>query len=165
MEQNIYLDKERLENSKNTTLALGDSLEISSLKDKVVELNKKQMEPGFWDDNDSAQKIINETNSYQKKIDQYDELNKLITDAEDLIELMEIEEDYSSYDDFRNLVEEIEKKTTEFKLNTLLNGEYDSHNAILSIHAGAGGTEAQDWASMLLRMYSRYAENKGFKIE
>ena len=83
MEQNIYLDKERLENSKNTTLALGDSLEISSLKDKVVELNKKQMEPGFWDDNDSAQKIINETNSYQKKIDQYDELNKLITDAED----------------------------------------------------------------------------------
>jgi len=165
MEQNIYLDKERLENSKNTTLALGDSLEISSLKDKVVELNKKQMEPGFWDDNDSAQKIINETNSYQKKIDQYDELNKLITDAEDLIELMEIEEDYSSYDDFRNLVEEIEKKTAEFKLNTLLNGEYDSHNAILSIHAGAGGTEAQDWASMLLRMYSRYAENKGFKIE
>lgn len=165
MEQNVYLDKERLENSKNTTKALGDSLEIDSLKEKVVELNKKQMEPGFWDDNEAAQKVINETNSYQRKIDQYDELNELITDAEDLIALMEIEEDYSSYSDFQNLVDEIEKKTAEFKLNTLLNGEYDSHNAILSIHAGAGGTEAQDWASMLLRMYTRYAENKGFKVE
>ena len=165
MEQNVYLDKERLENSKSTTKALGESLEIDSLKEKVVELNKKQMEPGFWDDNEAAQKVINETNSYQRKIDQYDQLNELITDAEDLITLMEIEEDYSSYADFQALVDEIEKETTDFKLNTLLNGEYDSHDAILSIHAGAGGTEAQDWASMLLRMYTRYAENKGFKVE
>ena len=103
MEQNVYLDKERLENSKNTTKALGDSLEIDSLKEKVVELNKKQMEPGFWDDNEAAQKVINETNSYQRKIDQYDQLNELITDAEDLITLMEIEEDYSSYSDFQAL--------------------------------------------------------------
>ena len=165
MEQNIYLDKERLENSKLTTKALGESLEIDSLKEKVVELNKKQMEPGFWDDNESAQKVIRETNSYQRKIDQYDKLNELITDAEDLITLMEIEEDYSSYSDFQGIVDEIEKEAAEFKLNTLLNGEYDSHDAILSIHAGAGGTEAQDWASMLLRMYTRYAENKGFKVE
>lgn len=165
MEQNIYLDKERLENSKETTKSLGKSLEIDSLKEKVIELNKKQMEPGFWDDNESAQKIINETNLYQKKIDQYDELKELIGDAQDLIDLMEIEDDYSSYTDFQDMVDEIERKTAEFKLNTLLNGEYDSHNAILSIHAGAGGTEAQDWASMLLRMYTRYAENKGFKIE
>jgi len=165
MEQNIYLDKERLESSKATTKTLGESIQIDDLKDKVKELNNLQMEPNFWDDNDSAQKVIKETNYYQNKIDQYEELKSLIEDAEDLITLMEIEEDYSSYEDFQKLVIEIEKKTSDFKLNTLLNGEYDSHDAILSIHAGAGGTEAQDWASMLLRMYTRYAENKGFKIE
>ena len=131
MEQNIYLDKERLENSKLTTKSLGESLEIDSLKEKVVELNKKQMEPGFWEDNESAQKVISETNSYQRKIDQYDKLIDLITDAEDLIALMEIEEDYSSYSDFQEIVDEIEKDTAEFKLNTLLNGEYDSHNNIV----------------------------------
>lgn len=165
MEQNVYLDKERLDNSKAITESLGESLQVEQLKEKVKELNKKQMEPDFWNDNESAQKVINETNSYQKVIDQYDELREMIIDAEDLIDLMEMEEDYSSYDEFKNTVDRIEKKADEFKLNTLLNGEYDSHNAILSIHAGAGGTEAQDWASMLLRMYTRYAENKGFKIE
>lgn len=159
------MDKERLEKSKELTKSLGESLEVDKLKDKVKELNKKQMEPDFWDDNDAAQKVINETNSYQKVIDQYTNLISSITDAEDLITLMELEDDYSSYDEFKNMVDQIDKNADEFKLNTLLNGEYDSNNVILSIHSGAGGTEAQDWAGMLLRMYTRYAENKGFKIE
>ena len=76
-----------------------------------------------------------------------------------------MEEDYSAYDEFKNQLNEIEKEANEFKLETILNGEYDGNDAVLSIHAGAGGTEAQDWAEMLLRMYTRYAERKGFSVE
>lgn len=139
--------------------------DLATLREKIKELNAQQMQPNFWDDNETAQKVIREQNIYQAKVNHYDELQSMITDAADFLELMELEEDYSSYGEFQTMVSAIEKKANEFKLDTLLNGEYDSHNVILSIHAGAGGTEAQDWASMLLRMYTRYAEQKGYKVE
>lgn len=122
------------------------------------------MEVGFWDDAESAQKVIRELNHYQSKLEKYKTLTKKIAEAEDLIGLMELEEDYTFYDDFINELEEIEKLSSDFKLETLLNGEYDSNDAIFSIHAGAGGTEAQDWANMLYRMYTRYCDKKGFKL-
>ncbi|WP_071027751.1 peptide chain release factor 2 [Peptoniphilus raoultii] len=165
MEQNIYLDKEKLEKANALNDALGLSIDIEGLRGKIKDLNKKQLESDFWDDNERAQKIIRETNSYQQKVDAYDEISSLIEDANDIITLMEIEDDYSAYDDLKKCIENIEEKVSDFKLQTLLNGEYDGNNAILSIHAGAGGTEAQDWASMLLRMYTRYAQNKNFKVE
>lgn len=139
--------------------------DLSSLKEKVEELNKKQLESGFWDDTQAAQKVIKEANYYSSKIDTYEELDKKINDAQDLIDLMELEEDYTFYDDFKRAVDNIEKASERFKLQTLLNGEYDNSNAVMTIHAGAGGTEAQDWASMLYRMYTRYAEKNGFKVE
>lgn len=165
MEQNIYLDKEKLENAISSLDELALSLDVNGLRDKIKELNKKQMEQNFWDDNEKAQKIIKELNSYQRKVNPYDEISDLIEDANDILLLMEMEDDYSSYDEFKKLILNIEKKVSEYKLETLLNGEFDENDAILSIHAGAGGTEAQDWASMLLRMYVRYATNKGFKVE
>lgn len=127
-------------------------------------LNDKQMEVGFWDDAESAQKVIREQNHYQTKITKYEVLLKKIEESRDLIELMELEEDYTFYEEFKESLEEVEKLSSDFKLETLLNGEYDSSDCILSIHAGAGGTEAQDWANMLYRMYSRYCEQRGFKI-
>lgn len=138
---------------------------LSELKEKVKELNKLQMEPDFWNDGQRAQKIIRESNHYNSKIEKYNKIMKLIESAEDYLTLMEIEEDYSAYDEFKNQLNEIEKEANEFKLETILNGEYDGNDAVLSIHAGAGGTEAQDWADMLLRMYTRYAERKGFSVE
>lgn len=123
------------------------------------------MEPDFWNDGQKAQKIIRESNHYNSKIEKYNKIMKLIESAEDYLTLMEIEEDYSAYDEFKNQLNEIEKEANEFKLETILNGEYDGNDAVLSIHAGAGGTEAQDWADMLLRMYTRYAERKGFSVE
>ena len=138
---------------------------LSELKEKVKELNKLQMEPDFWNDGQKAQKIIRESNHYNSKIEKYNKIMKLIESAEDYLTLMEIEEDYSAYDEFKNQLNEIEKEANEFKLETILNGEYDGNDAVLSIHAGAGGTEAQDWAEMLLRMYTRYAERKGFSVE
>lgn len=138
---------------------------LDKLKEKVKELNKLQMEPDFWNDGQKAQKIIRESNHYNSKIEKYNKIMKLIESAEDYLTLMEIEEDYSAYDEFKNQLNEIEKEANEFKLETILNGEYDGNDAVLSIHAGAGGTEAQDWADMLLRMYTRYAERKGFSVE
>lgn len=165
MEQNIYLDKEKLENAIATADQLALSLDVNALRQKIIDLNKKQMQPGFWDDNEKAQKVIKELNSYQNKVNPYDDIISLTEDANDLILIMEMEDDYSSYDELEKLIEDIEKKVEAYKLETLLSGEYDENDAILSIHSGAGGTEAQDWASMLWRMYTRYALNKGFKVE
>ncbi len=139
--------------------------DLAGLREKAKELEQKQLEPGFWDDTEKAQAVIKEHNHYNSRIEKYDTLNKKISDSEDLIDLMEIEEDFSFYEDFKKEIDTIEKLAQEFKLETLLNGEYDNSDAILSIHAGAGGTEAQDWAGMLLRMYTRYAEQRGFKVE
>ncbi|SHH31931.1 peptide chain release factor 2 [Anaerosphaera aminiphila DSM 21120] len=139
--------------------------DLPTLRTKIKNLNEKQMVEGFWDDSEKAQKIIREQNHYQSKVEKYDKLMKKISDEEDLLDLMEMEEDFTFYDEFRWELTSIEELSQSFKLETLLNGEYDSSDAILSIHAGAGGTEAQDWAGMLHRMYARYAEKKGYKIE
>ncbi len=138
--------------------------DLATLKAKVKELNEVQLEPNFWDDSTKAQKIVKEQNFLQSKIDKYEELKNRIDELEELLSMMEEEDDFDFYDSFKDDLEAMEKKAEDFKLETLLSGEYDNSDAILSIHAGAGGTEAQDWASMLLRMYTRYAEKKGFKV-
>lgn len=139
--------------------------DLAGRKERVKELEKLQLEPGFWDDAEKSQKVIGEMNSYKNKISKYDKITSLIDDAEALIVLMEEEDDFSFYDALKEDIEKIEKLSAEYKIETLLNGEYDDSNAILAIHAGTGGTEAMDWASMLYRMYTRYADKKGYKVK
>lgn len=139
--------------------------DLAGKKERVKELEKLQLEPGFWDDAEKSQKVIGEMNSYNNKISKYDKITSLIEDAEALIALMEEEEDFSFYDNLKEDIEKIEELSAEYKIETLLNSEYDNSNAILAIHAGTGGTEAQDWASMLYRMYTRYADKKGYKVK
>lgn len=139
--------------------------DLAGKKERVKELEKLQLEPGFWDDAEKSQKVIGEMNSYKNKISKYDKITSLIEDAEALIALMEEEEDFSFYDNLKEDIEKIEELSAEYKIETLLNNEYDNSNAILAIHAGTGGTEAQDWASMLYRMYTRYADKKGYKVK
>ena len=139
--------------------------DLAGKKERVKELEKLQLEPGFWDDAEKSQKVIGEINSYKNKISKYDKITSLIEDAEALIALMEEEEDFSFYDNLKEDIEKIEELSAEYKIETLLNSEYDNSNAILAIHAGTGGTEAQDWASMLYRMYTRYADKKGYKVK
>ena len=139
--------------------------DLAGKKERVKELEKLQLEPGFWDDAEKSQKVIGEMNSYKNKISKYDKITSLIDDAEALIALMEEEDDFSFYDALKEDIEKIEKLSAEYKIETLLNGEYDDSNAILAIHAGTGGTEAMDWASMLYRMYTRYADKKGYKVK
>lgn len=165
MEQNLFLDRGRLEAVEELVERLAKSIDIDGLKEKNRALTEKTMEPGFWDDSEAAQKVIREQNALKSRTDVYDELMEAMEESAVMLELMEEEDDFSFYDQFKKSLDAIEKKAHDFKIQTLLNGEYDTNNAILAIHAGAGGTEAQDWANMLLRMYTRYAEGKGYSVE
>lgn len=139
--------------------------DLDSLKDKVKDLEDKSYEQDFWDDSQKAQKIMQELKAINRKINEYQDLYEEISDLELMLDLIIEEESYDEYKEIKSLIDEVDKQSQEFKLSTLLSGEYDSNSAILSIHSGAGGLEAQDWAEMLLRMYRRWAESKEFEVE
>ncbi len=144
---------------------LRGALNLDGIKIKLDELEMKSTEPTFWDDPEKSQAILQQIGQYKATIQGYE---KLTTDHEDvltMIELAEESEDESMVDEVKELSESVKKSFEEQKLATLLTGEYDSSNAIVSFHAGAGGTEAQDWVSMLLRMYTKWADRHGFKTE
>ena len=128
-------------------------------------MEKESYTEDFWQDIDEAQKVMQETKGLKDQIREFEDLKNMIEDLEVLIELSIEEEDYNVYKEIREDFEKVSKEAEDFKLSTLLNGEYDKNNAILSIHSGAGGLEAQDWAEMLLRMYKRWADQKEFKVE
>lgn len=143
---------------------LADVLNIENSKIELEELRNKASEPGFWDDLDRSQKVLQKTKSIENKIES---LEKLSSQLEDLIALTELcieENDESSSDEISEGLESFKAKLESEKLATLLTGEYDNLNAIVTFHAGAGGTEAQDWAEMLYRMYNRWSERHDFKI-
>nr|WP_242971166.1 peptide chain release factor 2 [Caloramator fervidus] len=154
-----------IEPMKKILSEVGASLDIPKLKKEVEDLENKMQEPDFWNDIEKAQKIVQRAKALKDKIEKYENLLKRLDDLQVLIELCDEEEDYSHLDEIANERYDLEKKIEAFRIETMLSGEYDKNNAILSIHAGAGGTEACDWASMLLRMYTRWAESKGYKVE
>ena len=164
--QNLHLEEEKLNNIKKLVDGLGKSVEIDSLKERYKDLEKQNLAPSFWDDQENAQKVISEMSKIKNLIDDYDNLLELIENNEVYIELIkEDEDDEATADTLLAEMDILEKSANSFKISTLLNGEYDQNNAIFSIHSGAGGTEAQDWADMLYRMYTRYAESKGYSVE
>ncbi|WP_366247597.1 peptide chain release factor 2 [Terribacillus aidingensis] len=139
--------------------------DLDQKKARIAELEDLMLEPSFWDDQQGAQKIINESNVLKESVEGYE---KLVSQHEDLdvsFELVKEEDD----EDLRNELEEeivsMREAMDEFELLMLLSEPYDKNNAILELHPGAGGTESQDWASMLLRMYTRWAEKHNFKVE
>ncbi len=139
--------------------------DVENLREEVENLEKKTYEPDFWSDSESAQKVISKMKHAKSEVTLFDELITDIEDTEVLVEMVEESDDDDDYDELVKTLDNLEKRAHEFKINTLLSGEYDPMNAIISIHAGAGGTEAQDWADMLFRMYRRYAESKGYGVE
>ncbi len=123
------------------------------------------LEPNFWDDQQEAQKIINESNALKEMVNGYRELESQQKDLEVTYELAKEENDQELKEELEAELEGFTEKLNEYELQLLLNGPYDANNAILELHPGAGGTESQDWCSMLLRMYTRWGEKKGFKVE
>ncbi len=127
-------------------------------------LEHKSAEPGFWDNMEQAQKVTQRMASLKDKDQAYQKLVDRAGDCMALIEMGDEAEDLSLVDEAKEEIEAITGEIASMKLSTLLTGEYDRKNAIFTFHAGAGGTEAQDWAEMLFRMYNRWAERHGFKV-
>ncbi len=157
--------KINLTNLKPEIDDLAEALNLKSIDDELLELEKKQLSPNFWDDRENSQKILERIGVLKSKKSAYDNLVSLYEDTLTLIEIGDEEEDLSVLEEAQNEYESIKSKLESIKLSTLLSGEYDANNAILTFHAGAGGTEAQDWVEMLYRMYCRWGERHSYKVK
>jgi peptide chain release factor 2 len=122
------------------------------------------LEPNFWNDQQGAQTIINESNGIKAVVNEYNDLISTQENLEMTLELLREEPDAELQEELGNELVDFQQKMADFELQMLLSEPYDKNNAILELHPGAGGTESQDWGSMLLRMYTRWAEKRGFKV-
>lgn len=143
---------------------LAEALGLDEMRKEIATLEEQAAAPDFWDDMKNSQKILQKTATLKNKVAAYEKLNTDYEDALIMIELSNEEEDESMFPDCRESVDSVKKELDKQTLSTLLSGEYDSKNAILTFHAGAGGTEAQDWASMLVRMYTQWGTKNGYKV-
>lgn len=144
---------------------LGGLFDLDLKQEMIANYEEKMAAPDFWDDNEKAQAIIAEMNAVKSSVDQYLALQGEYDDIETMAELAEEEGDDSLAAEISESVAALVKKLEDFELQLLLSQPYDKMNAILELHPGAGGTESQDWGQMLLRMYTRWAEKRGFKVE
>lgn len=154
----------RLVSNKEELTDLKDALGYDRLKREIEELEMKSSAPGFWDNPEESQKIVQKTGKLKNTVELYDKSVALYEDLEVLIQMGDEEGDLSLIPEIETSIEELENSLASQRLQTLLTGEYDRNNAILTFHAGAGGTEAMDWVSMLVRMYTRWTERHGFKV-
>ena len=146
-------------------IELGNALKIESLKEKLAELEDRSSSPEFWSDQAKSGKILQEIKRLRDTIEEYDGLVRKHNETLELCEIAIDENDESFTDDILTAVKEIEEQKERMRIEVLLCGEYDANNAIVSFHPGAGGTEAQDWAQMLYRMYTRWGEKRGFNVK
>jgi len=154
----------KLESYKDELLALKEAIGYEQLKEQVEKLESQAAADGFWDDIENSQKVLQQTSRYKSKIQDYDRLCSLYEDAGVLILMGDEAEDLSLVDEAAEYINNFITDLSSQRLATLLTGEYDANSAILTFHAGAGGTEAQDWNEMLVRMYTKWAEPKGYKV-
>lgn len=138
--------------------------DLASLRALYVELIEQQRSDDFWTDMKSAQEINKKAKGVENKIQQYDRLDKSLEDAETMIELIQESDAREELELLSQELDSISEEVEQLRIKALLKGKYDNLNAILTLHAGAGGTEAQDWAEMLYKMYTRYAEKAGYSV-
>ena len=143
----------------------GIHFDVAAKEEKIAELEYKMGEPTFWDDAEKAQKINQELNDVKINVDKYKEIARKFDDVEVLLEMAMEEDDTGMEPEIKEEMKAIQERLDALELEVLLSEPYDANNAILELHAGAGGTEAQDWTQMLLRMYTRWAESHGFSVE
>lgn len=162
----ILLDEQklRLDAASSELRIARESLKLSDLENEKAELANRMEQPNFWDNIDEANKVNARVKAIDARLSRNERLTRQCEDIETLIEMAQESDDESLVLEINSELDDFEAKVEELKLETLLRGEYDSSNAVLSLHAGAGGTEAQDWVSMLYRMYTRYCEKHDFVI-
>ena len=156
--------KSSLSELKEKVIELGDSMHVEEMRAEAAELEKQTMVENFWADAEKSSKLLQNIKSIKEKVSDFDELKSRVEDTIVLCEMAIEEEEEDEYDVIEAEYKELVEEEKNMRLELLLSGEYDSHNAIISFHPGAGGTEAQDWALMLYRMYTRYGENHKYKV-
>ena len=154
--------KIKLNNMKPTLDGLGSALKLDDARSEIAELEAESAKEGFWNDLDRSQKVQKRMKQLQQKCEKYEKLQSTWEDLMTICEMALEENDDSMLGELETDYAKLEGELEAMRLSTLLSGEYDANNVILSIHPGAGGTEAQDWAQMLYRMYTRWAERHGF---
>ncbi|MDC7228964.1 MAG: peptide chain release factor 2 [Sphaerochaetaceae bacterium] len=162
----FFQNKSQFESVKEEAYTVWRRLDPQGMEKKIAELEAKTLEPGFWDDPNNAQSLFTELNSLK---DTYNTWKELIDKMDEMSELMEIYADEpDNAEEEAEINEQIETMLATYqklRVKTLLDGKFDKNDCFLTIHAGAGGTEASDWANMLMRMYLRYCERSGFKSQ
>lgn len=134
------------------------------LERELHELEGQMQEPGFWDDTKRAEEVTKKSKAVKDKMEKYDKLKSQLEDIEVLKEIME-EDDEESANEIIETIRAIEVQIDDYNMKVLLSGEYDKNNVILTLHVGVGGTDANDWTQMLLRMYTRWCEKQGYNVE
>lgn len=140
------------------------ALDVDNRREKLKELKEEQEKPEVWQDLERSKKIAREISANEGKIAAFEKGRKALDDANEIIDLIEETEEEELVPELDKMIGAAEKDIEDMRIRALLRGKYDSSNALLALHAGAGGTEACDWCSMLYRMYCRYAETNGFKV-
>ena len=138
---------------------------LTQIREEIARLEEKAADPNFWNEMENSQKVLQRTSMLKHRAAEYETLYGDWEDALALVELADEEEELTMLEEAETAVRDVETRLEEQKLSTLLTGEFDSKHAILTFHAGAGGTEAQDWAEMLYRMYNRWSERHGYKVK
>ena len=154
-----------IEKIRQSILNAGEALHIDHMQEQVDELKEEMNAPGFWDNLERSTHVNQKISRMEAKIAHYQKLLSTADDIEVMMDLAKEENDESMVAEAGEEIEALRKEADALELETLMRGQYDGCNAILSLHAGAGGTEAQDWTSMLYRMYTRYCERRGFKVK
>lgn len=162
----VFLEnlRSKLESYKPKIKELAEVFDIENSKERVEELHNKAAEPGFWDDLETSQKVLQETRTLEGRLEKYNKLTQSADDIEVMLEMAAEEDDEDMIGEIEQELNALANQIDALTLASLLTGEYDRNNAILNFHSGAGGTEAQDWNEMLYRMYTRWGEAHGFKV-
>lgn len=155
----------RLPNCASKPTNCGGIFDIDVKAKRLEELESKAQDPQTWNNHQEMQKINKEKTLLSKSVDDWRDLSRRVDDAGVLLDMAAEAEDEGTFNEVRSEVAALLARATDLELKSLLNGELDGNSTYLSVNAGAGGTEAQDWAQMLLRMYIRYAEDQGYKLE
>ena len=157
--------KRKLSELSGVLAELKNQLRIDEARERAADLERETMVADFWNDAEKSSKKLQEIKQLQNKVESYEALVLRLADAEALCEMAIEENDEGSVDEVVSETESIAEEAEKKRIEVLLSGPYDKNNAIVSFHPGAGGTEAQDWASMLYRMYSRWGERHGFNVK
>lgn len=139
--------------------------DIDTLKQRLIFLEKKTLEESFWTDNKNNSSVLREMSNIKSKIEKYNNLKSEFDNLKDLSDLLKVESDDELARELIKNTAKIEGEITSLEINTLLSGKYDTNNAIITLHPGAGGTESQDWTQMLYRMYTRWAQDNGYEVK